>query len=82
MFYLKTNKPQRFFLGEYQLYSKVAGHLRGKHTPCILPLELPLAIIMHQAVAYKKLKTMENNTTVRLKSGLIRSSVVAIARGF
>ena len=82
MFYFKTNKPQRFFWAQYQLYSKVAGHLRGEHTPCILPPEMPLAIIMHQVVAYKKLKTVENNIIVRLKSGRICSSMVAIAKGF
>ena len=38
--------------------------------------------IMYQVVAYKKLKTMENNTTVRLKNGCSRSRMVAKARGF
>ena len=32
-----------FFLAEYQLYSKTAGHLRGGvRTPCTLPLDPPL----------------------------------------
>ena len=37
-----TNKPH--FLAEYQLYKKTVGHLRGGgvHTPCTLPLDLPL----------------------------------------
>ena len=43
LLYFNTNKPHSFFLAEYQLYQKTAGHLGGKvHTPCTLPLDPPL----------------------------------------
>ena len=43
LLYFNTNKPHSFFLAEYQLYWKTAGHLRGGvRTPCTLPLDLPL----------------------------------------
>ena len=29
LLYFNTNKPHSFFFGEYQLYQKTAGHLRG-----------------------------------------------------
>ena len=31
-----------FLLAEYYLFKKAAGHLRGLHTPCTLPLDPPL----------------------------------------
>ena len=48
--YFNTNKPHSFFLAEYQLYQRTAGHLRGGggvHTPCTLPLDPPLQWFPH-----------------------------------
>ena len=44
LLYFNTNKPHRFFLAEYQLYKKSAGHLGGGglRTPCTFPLDPPL----------------------------------------
>ena len=56
----------------------------GGTPPPRIPRATPSGIrhhIMHQVVAHKKLKTMENNTTVRLKSGCSRSRMIAKARG-
>ena len=54
--HFNTNKPHSFFFfAEYQLYWKTAGHLgEGGHTPCTLPLDLPLLhkILTWAAVLY------------------------------
>ena len=40
-----------FFSAEYQLYQKTAGHRRegGLHTPCTLPLDPPLLLLLYIA---------------------------------
>ena len=57
LLYFNTNKPHSFFFGEYQLYQKTAGHLRGGgggvHTPCTLPLDPPL--VSHASTALRLL---------------------------